>query len=100
MKNQRLLLIGGAVFFGLLIVVAVFFAYQQSQMGRLVTASTPRDLTLLLDGKPIAPTGQTFIEPGQHELIASRAAFGEKRIPFDIKKGETKEITVYILGLS
>lgn len=94
--NKRQLLIAAAIFFGLLVIAALFFTYQQSQMGRLVTASTPKDLTLLLDGKPIAPTGQVFIEPGKHELTASRAAFGEKKIPFEIAKGETKEITVYI----
>lgn len=96
MNKQRLIIVLGAIFFGLMVIVALFFAYQQSQMGRLVTASTPKDLTLTLDGKQIAPTGQIFIEPGSHELVATRSAFKEKRIPFDIAKGETKEITVFI----
>lgn len=95
-KRQKQLLIGAAVLFGLFVVVGLFFAYQQSQMGRLITASTPTDLTLTLDGKQIAPTGQVFVNPGKHELFAKRTAFGERKIEFDIAKGETKEITVYI----
>lgn len=96
-KKQKFLLIGAAVGFGLMIILSIFFWHQQSQLGRLVTAATPDDLTLTLDGKPIAPTGQVFIEPGKHELFATRRAFKDKRIEFEIAKGETKEITVFIL---
>ncbi|HVI68832.1 MAG TPA: hypothetical protein VM581_00050 [Magnetospirillaceae bacterium] len=96
-KQQRFLIICATVLFGLMVIVAIFFAYQQSQMGRVVITSTPTDLTLTLDGKPIAPTGQVFVSPGKHELVASRSAFTAKTIEFDIAKGEKKEIPVFLL---
>lgn len=96
LKLQKKLIIGAAAVFGLMVIVGIFFAYQQSQMGRLITASTPSDLTLTLDGKQIAPSGQIFIEPGKHELLAQRRAFTERKIEFEIAKGETKEMTIYI----
>lgn len=96
-KNQKFLLIGAAIAFGAMILLAIFFWYQQSQMGRVVTAATPTDLTLMLDGKPIAATGQIFVTPGKHELFATRRAFVDKKIEFEIAKGETKEITVFLL---
>ncbi len=96
-KQQKFILIGAAAAFGLMILLSVFFWYQQSQMGRVVTAATPNDLTLTLDGKPITATGQVFVSPGKHELFATRRAFTDKKIEFDIAKGETKEITVFLL---
>lgn len=96
-KTQRYILFGFAALFTVMIAVGIYFAAVQSQMGRISTALTPKDGTLKLDGKQIDTTGQTWVSEGKHTLEASRTAFTTKTEEFEIKKGETKSFTLYLL---
>jgi len=95
--KQRTLIVIAASIFSTIVVVAFALFLVQSRLGKLITVAFPTDLTLTLDGKNIAATGTTFVEPGDHTLSATRGGFKEQKQSFTIKSGQTQTFSFYLL---
>jgi len=96
-QKQRIVLMVLAGIFGLLVLIGVGLTIYQSQKGKVVTTITPHDATVKLDGREIPGNGTQFVEPGRHEFVITRTAFVEKKIPFEIKAGETQNFDLFIV---
>ena len=95
-QQKKLVIFVLSGIFGILVIASIALAIFQSQQGKVTYTSLPGDITLRLDGKDIPTNGTMFVAQGKHEFIATRRAFDEKKIPFEIAKGETKNFDIYI----
>ena len=96
-QQQRIIIMTLAGLFGLIVLIGVGWTIFQSQRGKVVTTITPHDATVKLDGREVKGNATHFIEPGKHQFVISRTAFVEKKVDFEIKAGETKNIDLFII---
>ena len=77
------------VIYGLALLLALFLVLVypglRSPGGRIEITATPRNVTVLLDGRPAGMTPLSMTEaPGTHELELTRAGFATKRLQVEV----------------
>ena len=73
MDRRRWVLSGTVVL--LLVVLGVYLAFRGSPEHKVSVRSVPNDLTLTLDGKPVAANGELKVKQGKHTLTGERRGF-------------------------
>lgn len=99
--RNRLLIPGiAAVTILAVVAVVVLLVSRGGDSATLSVRSVPGDLTLTLDGREVAATGETTITPGEHTLLARRSGFGDETRKFAIGKDQTYTLTMYLYANS
>lgn len=63
---------------------------------KITIDSVPNDLKLTMDGKKVKSVGTIGVQPGTYTFEGSRTGFKTKKITVTIKKGETKNVNMYL----
>ena len=71
-KSRRAWVLSGTV---VLVVLGGYVAFRGSPEHNITVRSVPNDLTLTLDGKPVAANGDLEVKEGKHTLTGERRGF-------------------------
>lgn len=82
-ENRRLGVLSGTVV--VLVVLGVYLAFRGSPEHNVLVRSVPNDLTLTLDGKPVAANGTLKVKQGKHTLTGERRGFESYTQTFDAR---------------
>ncbi len=74
-ENRRFWLLGAVVIGVVVVLLGGYLVFRGGAESELTVKSIPNDLTLTLDGKPIAANGDVKVKAGEHTLTATRDGF-------------------------
>jgi hypothetical protein len=73
--SRRLWVLSGTVVAIVLVVLGGYLAFRGSPEHNVTVRSIPNDLTLTLDGEPVAANGDLKVKEGKHTLTGERRGF-------------------------
>lgn len=74
-ENRRIWVLGGTVIVVVLVVLGGYLVFRGGPEHTLTVKSIPNDLTLTLDGQPVAANGDLKVKEGTHTLVGERRGF-------------------------
>jgi hypothetical protein len=97
-ENPRSLVVGGAVVLIVLVLVGGFLVLRGKPEHTVQVRSVPNDLTLTLDGTPIAANGEVKIKEGTHTLVGERRGFKSHTQTIEVR--DDTSVRVYLFANS
>jgi hypothetical protein len=97
-ENPRSLVVGGVVVLIVLVLIGGFLVFRGAPEHKVTVRSVPNDLTLTLDGTPIAVNGEVKIKEGTHTLVGERSGFKSHTQTLDVR-GDTS-VRMYLFANS
>jgi hypothetical protein len=97
-ENRRLWVLSGTVVVIVLVVLGGYLAFRGSPEHNVSVRSVPNDLTLTLDGKPVAANGDLKVKEGKHTLTGERRGFESYTQTVDVR-GDT-QVKMYLFSNS
>ncbi|GAA1541485.1 PEGA domain-containing protein [Kribbella lupini] len=97
-ENPRSLVVGGAVVLIVLVLVGGFLVFRGAPKHTVTVRSVPNDLTLTLDGTPIAANGEVKIKEGKHTLVGERSGFKSHTQTLDVR--DDTSVRMYLFANS
>jgi hypothetical protein len=96
--NPRSLVVGGVVVLIVLVLVGGFLLFRGAPEHKVTIRSVPNDLTLTLDGTPIAANGEVKIKEGTHTLVGERSGFKSHTQTIEVR--DDTSVRVYLFANS
>jgi hypothetical protein len=96
--NPRSLVVGGVVVLIVLVLVGGFLLFRGAPEHKVTIRSVPNDLTLTLDGTPIAANGEVKIKEGSHTLVGERSGFKSHTQTIEVR--DDTSVRVYLFANS
>jgi hypothetical protein len=97
-ENPRSLVVGGAVVLIVLVLIGGFLLFRGEPEHNVKVRSVPNDLTLTLDGTPIAANGEVKIKEGTHTLVGERSGFKSHTQTLEVR--DDTSVRVYLFANS
>jgi hypothetical protein len=97
-ENPRSLVVGGVVVLIVLVLVGGFLLFRGAPEHKVTIRSVPNDLTLTLDGTPIAANGEVKIKEGTHTLVGERSGFKSHTQTLEVR--DDTSVRVYLFANS
>lgn len=98
-ENPRSLIVGGgAVVLILVVLIGGFLVFRGEPEHTVTVRSVPNDLTLTLDGAPIAANGEVKIKEGTHTLVGERSGFKSHTQTLEVR--DDTSVKVYLFANS
>ncbi|WBQ05715.1 PEGA domain-containing protein [Kribbella sp. CA-293567] len=94
--GRRTLVIGAVSLLMVVVLVGGFLIWRHDPKAELTVKSIPNDLTLTLDGQPIAANGKVDVRPGTHTLVGTREGFQTYSQTFTVRGKDPVSATVYL----
>ncbi|MGC4937080.1 PEGA domain-containing protein [Kribbella sp. DT2] len=95
-ERPRLWLLSGVVVVILVVLIGGYLAFRGGAESKLTVKSIPNDLTLTIDGQPIAANGEVKIKAGQHTLKGERDGFETYTQTVTAKGGDPLSVKMYL----
>jgi hypothetical protein len=95
-ENRRIWMLGGVVIAVVVIVLGGYLSLRGRPESKLTVVSIPNDLTLTLDGQPIAANGEIKVKEGQHTLSAQRQGFQSYTQTINAVGGNPLSVKMYL----
>lgn len=94
--NRRPFVTGVVVLAVLLVLIGGFVIWRHDPKAELTVTSIPNDLTLTLDGQPIAANGKVEVRPGTHTLTGSRDGFQSYTRTITVRGKDPVSVKMYL----
>jgi hypothetical protein len=99
-ENRRIWILGGVVIAIVVIVLGGYLSLRGRPESKLTVVSIPNDLTLTLDGQPVAANGEIKVKEGQHTLSAQRQGFQSYTQTIKAVGGNPLSVKMYLYSNS
>jgi len=97
-ENRRLWVLSGTVVVIVLVMLGGFLAFRGSPEPNVSVQSIPNDLTLTLDGKPVAANGELKVKEGKHTLTGERRGFQSYTETVDVQADTQVKLYLFSNG--
>jgi hypothetical protein len=94
--TRRPLAIGVVVLVVIVVLIGGFLIWRHDPKAELTVKSIPNDLTLTLDGAPIAANGKVDVRPGTHTLTGERNGFQSYTQTLTVRGKDPLSVKVYL----
>jgi hypothetical protein len=94
--NRRPFVTGVVVLAVLVVLIGGFVIWRHDPKAELTVTSIPNDLTLTLDGRPIAANGKVEVRPGTHTLTGSRDGFQSYTRTITVRDDDPVSVKMYL----
>ncbi|MEV6284334.1 PEGA domain-containing protein [Kribbella sp. NPDC051770] len=97
-EKPRSLVVGGAVVLIVLVLIGGFLLFRGAPEHTVTVRSVPNDLTLTVDGSPVAANGEVKLKEGKHTLVGERSGFKSYSQTIDVR--DDTSVRVYLFSNS
>lgn len=99
-ENRRTFLIGVTAVVIALVVIGGFLLFRGDPESKLSVDAVPNDLTLSVDGHPVATTGDIKLKAGEHTLTGERKGFQTYSQTVTARGGDPIDVKMYLYANS
>lgn len=94
--GRRTLVMGAVALLVVVVLIGGFLIWRHDPKAELTVKSIPNDLTLTLDGLPIAANGTTEVRPGTYTLEAKRNGFQDYSETIAVRGKDPVSVKMYL----
>lgn len=94
--GRRTLVMGAVALLVIVVLIGGFLIWRHDPKAELTVKSIPNDLTLTLDGAPIAASGTIDVRPGTYQLQAKRDGFQSYEQTLTVRGTDPVSVEVYL----
>lgn len=99
-ESRRLWLLSGVAVVVALVLLGGFLMFRGGPQSKVTVRSVPNDLTLTLDGRQIAASGEVMVKEGTHTLVGEREGFESHTQTIEVANGDPLEVKMYLYSNS
>jgi hypothetical protein len=99
-ESRRLWLLSGVAIVVALVLLGGYLVFRGGPESKVTVRSVPNDLTLTLDGQPVAANGEVTVKEGTHTLVGQRAGFESHTQTIKVSDGKPLSVRMYLYSNS